>query len=120
MIEPILTVTARQPAEGVTVLSAAGEIDHDSRQILADATERALRQGGNRLVIDLTKVAFCDSGGLSLFVSLHKQTTAVNGQLRLACAQPAVLAVLHATNLDRLLALHPTVEEAVQASLSTP
>ena len=120
MIEPILTVATAAPAPGVTVLSAAGEIDHDSNHVLGEAAETALRNGGERLVIDLTDVTFCDSGGLSLFVGLHKRTAAVDGQLRLACPQPQVVAVLRATNLDRLLAVHATVADAVRAASSRP
>ena len=40
------------------------------------------------------------------------------GSFRLAGAQAPVLSVIHATNLDRLLPLHPTVGEAVRAALS--
>ena len=120
MTEPILTVTTDAPAPGVMVLSAAGEIDHDSHHVLGEAAEAALRQGGERLVIDLTEVTFCDSGGLSLFVGLHKRTTAADGDLRLACPQPQVRAVLHATNLDRLLAVHDTVADAVRAVTPRP
>ena len=120
MTEPILTVATAAPEPGVTVVSAAGEIDHDSHHVLGDAVDTALRQGAERVVIDLTEVTFCDSGGLSLFVGLHKRVTAANGQLRLARPQPQVLAVLHATNLDRLLTVHATVDEAVQASSPGP
>ncbi len=116
-MEQILTVTAADPAQPVAVLAAAGEIDHDSRDVLADAANAALQNGTSRLVIDLAAVSFCDSGGLSLFVDLHKATTAQGGSLRLAGAQPSVLSVIHATNLDRLLALDPTVADAVRASL---
>jgi anti-sigma B factor antagonist len=63
-------------------------------------------------------VSFCDSGGLSLFVDLHRATTARGGSLRLAGMQPPVRSVIDATNLDRLLPLHPTVDDAVHASLA--
>ena len=119
MMEQILTVTAADTGTPVTVLRAAGEIDHDSRHVLAEAADRAIREGRHRLVIDLTAVTFCDSGGLSLLVDLHKQTTALGGQLRLAGTQPPVTTVLQATHLDRLLPLHPTADEAVHASMLT-
>jgi anti-anti-sigma factor len=119
MTEQILTVVP-QPATGpVAVLAAAGEIDHDSRDVLAAAAASVLRNGGSRLVIDLADVSFCDSGGLSLFLDLHRDTSARGGSLRLAGARPTVLAVIHATNLDRLLSLDATVEDAVRASLAT-
>jgi anti-sigma B factor antagonist len=119
MTDQLLTVATTTSSGQVTVLSAAGEIDHDSRHALDDAAESALREGRIRLVIDLGAVTFCDSGGLSLFVGLHRRTTALGGQLRLACLQPPVTAVLRATNLDRILPLHPTVAEAVNAALPT-
>ena len=116
MMEPILTVVPARTTGSVTVLAAAGEIDHDSREVLSDAADAVLSEGCNRLVIDLTRVSFCDSGGLSLFLDLHKAAVAAGGSLRLAGAQPPVLAVVHATNLDRMLHLHDTVEDAVRAS----
>jgi len=116
MTQQILTVTTRHPAPRLAVLSAAGELDHDSRTVLADAAETAVRGGRDLLVIDLTAVTFCDSGGLALFVELHRNATAGEGQVRLAGTQPPVLTVLHATNLDRILPLHPTVESAVRAA----
>jgi anti-sigma B factor antagonist len=119
MTQQALTVTTTSTAGQVTVLSAAGEIDHDSRPILEDAAYAALRDGGSRLVIDLAAVTFCDSGGLSLFVDLHKRTAALGGQLRLARVQPPVTAVLLATNLDRLLPIHATVAEAVEGAQPT-
>ena len=118
MIEQILTVVRAQTTAPVAVLRAAGEIDHDSRDVLADAAAEVLRDGGSRLVLDLANVSFCDSGGLSLFLDLHRATAAHGGSLRLACLQPTVLGVIHATNLDRLLQLHDTVDDAVRASLT--
>ena len=119
MTNEMLTVTTTTGGERVAVLSAAGEIDHDSRLTLEDAADAALQGGRHRLVIDLAGVTFCDSGGLSLFVDLHKKTTALGGELRLAAVQPAVTAVLLATNLDRLLPLHPTAVEALAATTAT-
>jgi len=115
MTQPTLTVTTSNSAEEPTVLSVAGEIDHDSRDILGDAADAAFQAGRRRLVVDLSAVTFCDSGGLSLLVDLHKRAAALGGELRLAGVQPPVTTVLLATNLDRFLRLHPTVAEAVDS-----
>jgi anti-sigma B factor antagonist len=119
MTEQILTVTTESVAPRTVVLSAVGELDHDSRGVLADAADAAVRTGHDRLILDLSGVTFCDSGGLALFVELHKNAAAGDGQLRLARCRAQVSAVLHATNLDRILALHSTVDAAVRAALST-
>ncbi|GIG92195.1 STAS domain-containing protein [Plantactinospora endophytica] len=113
--DEILTVSRADTTGSVPVLAAVGEIDHDSRDILREAADLALRDGGSRLVIDLGDVSFCDSGGLGLFLELHRLTTARGGALRLARVPPPVQLVLGATNLDRLLHLEPTVEDAVRA-----
>jgi anti-anti-sigma factor len=118
MSDEILTVSRTDTAEPVPVLAVAGDIDHDSRGVLREAAEVALGDGGNRLVLDLSKVSFCDSAGLGLFVDLHRLTTSRGGSLRLAGSPPPVLLVLRATNLHRYLPLHPTVDEAVRASLA--
>ena len=112
-MEQILTVTAPKPAQPVAVLAVVGEIDHDSQPLLRTITEKALARNRNRLVIDLSNVGFCDSGGLSLFVDIHKRAEAHGGWLRLAGTQRPVLSILQATNLDRLLALYGTTEAAV-------
>jgi anti-sigma B factor antagonist len=116
MTHQTLTVTPATGAGEVTVLAVTGEIDHDSRQILGDAAEAAFQAGHRRLVLDLAGVTFCDSGGLSMLVDLHKRAATRGGQLRLAAVQPPVTTVLLATNLDRMLLLHPTVAAAVDAA----
>lgn len=116
MAEQILKVTAEHLTGPLAVLRATGEIDRDSIQLLGDAAQEALDRGAHRLIIDLAAVTFCDSSGLRLFVQLHRQTATRGGSLRLAALQPPLWMVLQATNLDRLLAAHPTVDEAVRAA----
>ncbi len=112
MVPQILDVRTRDIAQRACVLSAAGELDHDSCALLLAVVDEAVARGRVRLVVDLTEVTFCDSGGLSAFIDTHRLTGARGGWLRLAAAQPRVLAVLQATNLDRYLSLHATVGEA--------
>lgn len=112
MEDVMLTVTAHDQTPPMTRLDLAGEIDRDSRQLVLDAATAALARDRTRLVLDLSEVTFCDSSGLSVFVHLHRETAARGGWLRLAAAQPLVLTVLKVTNLDRLLALHSSVDDA--------
>jgi anti-anti-sigma factor len=112
MDELTLTVTTHDLAESMARLQAVGEIDRDSRDLLHDAAAKALTRGRNRLIMDLSEVTFCDSSGLSVFVQVHRETTAQGGWLRLAAVQPMVLTTLQVTNLDRLIEMHPTVEDA--------
>lgn len=116
MTTPILTVTVQPGPSAVTVLHAEGEIDHDTRDTLKQVAMDSLRDaGGSRLVIDLSAVTFCDSGGLSLFVELHRHTAAGGGWLHLAGACGMVRGVLQATNLDRMFTLYDSVRAAASA-----
>jgi len=102
-----LRVTTERIDDRVTVLTVTGELDRDSVPVLDAAADAALTAGAVRLVLDLGPLTFCDSSGLRLLVELHKRT-----DLRLAGARPPVDTVIHVVNLDRMLALHPTVAEA--------
>ena len=116
MTTPILTVKVQTDPRAPTVLHADGEIDHDSRGNLRQVAQDTLRgAAGSRLVIDLSAVTFCDSGGLSLFVELHRQLTAAGGWLRLAGARGMVRGVLQVTNLDRMFTLYDDVPAATHA-----
>jgi anti-sigma B factor antagonist len=108
MTDELLRVSAAQVDDRVTVLTATGELDRDSLQILEAAADAALTAGATRLVLDLSPLTFCDSSGLRLFVELHKRT-----DLRLADVRPPVDTVIKVVNLHRMLALHRTVEDAI-------
>ena len=115
MTSEILSVTTRDAADGVRILAAAGDVDHDSVTVLRDAVEAAWEAGRTQIVLDLTAVAFCDSGGLSLFVEAHRRARVRGGWFRLAGPGRTVQYVLDATNLARYLSIHPTVDDALKA-----
>jgi anti-anti-sigma factor len=116
MTSEILTVESRDFADRGRVLTAAGEIDHDSAKRLRAVIDEALADGRAQLILDAAQVTFCDSGGLSLFVEAHRRTAARDGWFRLAAAGGSVREVLDATNLDGYLALYPDVETALHSN----
>ena len=113
MTDDLLQVTADKVDDRVTVLTAVGELDRDSAHVLGAAARAALDAGATRLVLALGGLTFCDSSGLRLFVELHKEAAERGGALRLADVRPPVTTVIELVNLHRMLALHPTVEDAV-------
>ena len=114
MTEPVLTVRPGAGPTSVTVLHVSGELDHASRTILQQAVSDSLDGTTRSVVLDLSAVTFCDSGGLSLFVELHRSLTGQGGRLRLAGARDMVLGVLKMTNFDRMFTLYPTVQAATR------
>lgn len=61
MTTPLALTSSRRP-DGVTVLTAVGEIDMSNTGVLATALE----QESGTVVVDLTGIEYLDSAGLSV------------------------------------------------------
>jgi anti-anti-sigma factor len=101
-----------QIAGGITIAELTGELDISSAPALREQLLSLLWPGSSRLVIDLSKVSFCDATGLAVLVSTGRRARLLGGFLRLAAASPQVDQVLNITGLDRHLANFPTVQAA--------
>jgi anti-sigma B factor antagonist len=116
MTDQYLTATVTAVTGSVSVLTVVGEIDRDSIRVMTEAAEPVLRGDGRRLVIDLSGVTFCDSSGINLMFQLNKHLADRGGALSVAGARDMVLRTLEVVNLHRIIAVHPTVDEAVRAA----
>jgi anti-anti-sigma factor len=126
MLDTPAARTAREPAATLpcpatitvtttyehTVVAIAGDIDLAVTAQVQERLHNELRLRPEALIIDLTDVAFCSSGGLS--VLLEAVTTAHGGGLPCAvvAAQRAVLRPARLLRLDRHLPIHPTLADA--------
>lgn len=97
----------------VVVVTVHGAIDFWNVGPLQEKLHDARRGGVDRLVLDLSDVAFVDSTGLGLLISRHNELATAGGWLRLVNPQPTVRRVLRMTMLDERLALYPSVEAAI-------
>jgi anti-sigma B factor antagonist len=95
------------------LVTAAGEIDLTNAEGLRDALLSALNAGALGLVVDLTETTFLDSAGVTALVRASRRAAAGGATMRLAVTTPAVLRVLDLVGLDRLVEVHPSVDEAV-------
>jgi anti-sigma B factor antagonist len=87
--------------EGGTVLRIHGELDISTADQLRLAAGPHLGAGG-RLVLDLSRVTFCDSTGLAVLVGFHKRLAASGGGLELSAPVPRVQHLLAITGLNRV------------------
>jgi anti-sigma B factor antagonist len=111
--DDLLEVSTSKLEGGVCVLTVRGELDRDSTHILSAAADAALDSGTVRLVLALAELTFCDSSGLRAFVEVHRRAAGRGGSLHLAEMRPPVATIIQLVNLDRMLAVHPTVEDAI-------
>lgn len=110
-VNPGLDLSA-QTAGGITIAELTGELDIASAPALREQLLSLLRPGSSRLVIDLSRVSFCDASGLAVLVNTARRARLLGGFLRLAAVSPQVGRVLNITGLHRQLANFPTVQAA--------
>jgi anti-sigma B factor antagonist len=98
---------------GWSVVTIAGELDVIGGPELRQQVMTEIREGRHRLVLDLTGVDFIDSFGLGVIVGALKRVRLLDGDLRLVVPEPRIRRVFEVCDLDRVFALHTTLDEAI-------
>jgi anti-anti-sigma factor len=98
--------------QGATVVTLHGELGIDGLPQLNATLTDLIHASATRIVVDLARLTFCDSIGLSAFVDAHNRCTAAGGHLRLAAPAPFLLHVLAAVGLMRWVPVYDTVDAA--------
>jgi anti-sigma B factor antagonist len=111
-VDPCLALSAHSAGD-VTVAELTGELDIGSAPALREQLRGLLRPGFSRLVLDLSKVTFCDASGLAVLLSTGRHAGQLGGFLRLAAVSPQVGQALNITGLRQHLATFPTVAAAI-------
>jgi len=91
----------RQP--GAAVLRLAGELDVSSSTRLRDLVDDLVEQGRVHLCIDLRRLTFCDSVGLSALIHGYQACSRAGGALRVIGATGMVDRLLRLTGVRELL-----------------
>jgi anti-anti-sigma factor len=97
MSTPLTLTHARRP-DGGRVLTVAGEIDMSNSAELAAAVEAELDDVGGVVLVDLTRVEYLDSAGLSILL-LHAERIEI-------LATPLIAPVLTISGLPQLTTVH--------------
>ncbi len=71
-------------------------------------------EGVNKLIIDLSDVETCDSSGLSALLVANRILQTSEGSIRLAAPSEKVHSLIKITQLDRVLPVCQTVDEAFE------
>ena len=67
-----------------------------------------------KLVLDLAEVEYCDSSGLSAILLAYRILQTQEGQIRLSNPTKNVRKLIEISQLDRILPIFDSVEEAIQ------
>jgi anti-sigma B factor antagonist len=111
---PDFEVTVRR-SSGTAVVQVAGELDLASAPALADVL-RSLEPPCDRVILDLSGLAFIDSTGLRLAITEHRRAELDGFDFVVAGATEPILRVLRITGLDVVLPMAPDVATALDGS----
>jgi anti-sigma B factor antagonist len=101
--------------ESVQLLSVSGELDMSNSTELRRRVEQALRDGRDRVVIDLDGLNHMDSSGLAALIDSHQLADARGGRLALVITSESVRRTVEVRGLDRLFTIAASRDEAIAA-----
>ncbi|WP_320777834.1 STAS domain-containing protein [Streptomyces sp. CRN 30] len=108
-----LKITTRDATTG-PVLEITGELDYagapELRALLAALTLRP----GQRLVLDLAGMEYCDSSGITALLAARNHALAARADLALAAVPAHTLRVLGIVGLDQVFTFHRDSETATR------
>ena len=109
----MLTINRKQIAPDIDVLEIGGRITlgRECRDV-EWKLEDLIKENRRRIIFDLTGVNHVDSTGVGILVTCYGKVKHAGGELRLAGVQEPVAKVLHMTQVDKVIHLYPTLEDA--------
>jgi anti-sigma B factor antagonist len=95
------------------VIAFPEEVDITNAGQIRDRLLSVINQGAAALVVDLTATTFCDSACVNAIVRAYRRAVASSSQMRLAVVSPAVRRVLEITEIDHLIPVFASLDEAL-------
>ncbi len=96
-----------------TIVRLAGDLDFATVAEVMPVLEEACARNPAQVVLDLSRVEFLDSSGVSMLVTVHKRLTANGCSLVVTNPSAAVSRVLELTSTDRVLSITHTSPSSI-------
>lgn len=113
------TVTKQRFGQ-VDSVAVAGRLTAAEAPLVRSSVLEVLAEGDARLVLDLTRLDFCDSSGLSVLISALKAARTRGGNVCLAGVTPPVRALIELTQLHRIFEIFDDAQTAATRMAWTP
>ncbi|MEU6947408.1 STAS domain-containing protein [Streptomyces sp. NPDC046316] len=95
------------------ILTPVGELDHHTAEVLRAPLDHALDAGRSRLVVDCSRLEFCDSTGLNVLLGARLKADAAGGGVHLTGMRPVVARVFEITGADVVFTVHESLAAAL-------
>jgi anti-sigma B factor antagonist len=119
-VATIEQVLGTEALADVVHLRPEGELSSADLRAIAQACLRSAHEDRTRVVLDLSDVTHLDYRGVSALKAAQQFLSRVGGDLRLAAANPYVLAILRAAGAHGHFSFDATAEESAAALTYDP
>ncbi len=116
MNEERIKVSSELLSEGVGLISAAGYINNEGGQAIADAATGLMDQGSNTLLIDLDGTRIINSIGVSILLEILEKLMDEKGRLAFCNLTPTISKTFEIMGLVQYASVYPD-REAARAAL---
>jgi anti-anti-sigma factor len=102
----------------LAVVELPTEIDLSNAGSVADALLGVLAEQASdvaALVVDMTATSFCGVRGVAALLAVHEQARRLGVGLSVVVPRPRMHWLFEHVSAERLIALHPTLDEALAA-----
>ncbi|KAA6223936.1 anti-sigma factor antagonist [Streptomyces albofaciens JCM 4342] len=106
-----LKITTRDAATG-PVLEVVGHLDYDHADELRTVVSGLTLRPGQRLVLDLAAMEFCDSSGITALLAARHHALAAQADVGLASVPANTLRILRYVGLDQVFTCYPDSDVA--------
>ena len=110
-----LEIVVKKETGEIAEMLLRGRVDMQTAAQLKSRISALVDEGCRHIIINMRRVKFVDSQGLSSLIQAQRQIAEANGSLRLVHLSPAVAKALEMTQLSRVFAVHENTQEAVAA-----
>lgn len=100
---------------GVRIVHLEGPIDVSRAMALRDLLGAQIDSPAARILLDLEGVTLIDSSGIGILVTAHRRADSQGARFVLAGARETVGKVFELTRTNKLLQIHATVADALNA-----
>ena len=109
-------VVRPQRDDTTVILHVEGDLDVLTAPTLGTHLDVALSGALKVLIVDITKVGFLSSAGISMLVETHRLTERAGISLRVVAEGPATARPLRMMNIDEIIDLYPTLPDALSGT----
>jgi anti-anti-sigma factor len=99
----------------VTLVRVSGVVDSETVDEFGEALNRIFDEGGFNVLLDIEKLSYINTAGLSIIADAFKKATQNKGALKILKASDAIRELLDVVRFTKIIELYEDEEEAVKS-----